>query len=93
MSTSKSVQAGAVAVVPREAPKSLWSWDPITEMDRMLRSNALTPSFPSLGKPRIIDKHYWYALGGCACFMAHNHGKYVYFTCHVSTSLLIPHVI
>jgi hypothetical protein len=54
MSTSKSVQTGATAVVPHEASKSLWSWDPVSEMERMLHSTAM---IPSLGMSCLFITH------------------------------------
>jgi hypothetical protein len=44
MATSKPAQTSATAVVPHDAPKSLWSWDPVAEMERMLHSTAMIPS-------------------------------------------------
>ncbi len=84
MAASKPTQSGAVAVVPREAPKSLWSWDPIGEMDRMLRSNALVPSFPSLGKPYVNCRSWLSSVAGSLALMSKN---FTHFTCHVCTSL------
>ena len=83
MSTSKTVQTGITAVVPHEAAKSLWSWDPIGEMERMLHSNAMVPT---LGKSHTFKTYE----GDLVLIWRAQSQKYAHFTTQVCTSLS-PH--